>query len=169
MENDLYHEGWSFIIITDGKSKEMLNFTIKSILDEFGEDRYEIIVIGQNRDYPQLNNKIKYISYYSLPFLAGWITIKKNIGAKAAIYNKLVIMHDYVSLNRGWKVGFEEFGRDFDICMNRITLKNGNRTRDWLVYDYPNIGPALLPYKIQCKKYQYISGTYFVVKKDFFY
>ncbi|UVV62742.1 hypothetical protein NXY01_00345 [Bacteroides fragilis] len=39
---------------------------------------------------------------------------------------------------------------------------------DWLVYDYPNIGPALLPYKIQCKKYQYISGTYFVVKKDFF-
>ena len=62
MENDLYHEGWSFIIITDGKSKEMLNFTIKSILDEFGEDRYEIIVIGQNRDYPQLNNKIKYIT-----------------------------------------------------------------------------------------------------------
>ena len=168
MENDLYHEGWSFIIITDGKNKKLLNSSIKSILDEFGEDRYEIIVIGQNRDYPQLNNKIRYIPYYSFPFLAGWITIKKNIGAKVAIYNKLVIMHDYVSLNRGWKVGFDEFGQDYDICMNRIKLKNGNRTRDWLVYDYPNLGPALLPYKIQCKKYQYISGTYFVVKKDFF-
>lgn len=46
MENDLYYEGWLFIIIIDGKSKEMLNFIIKSILDEFGEDCYEIIVIG---------------------------------------------------------------------------------------------------------------------------
>ena len=76
-------------------------------------------------------------------------------------------MHDYVGLESDWLKGFNAFGDKWEVCMNVVLNKNNTRYRDWCGWDYPGIGPGLLPYDGYIKE-MYISGTYFCVKKYFF-
>lgn len=163
--------GWSFVIVTGGNSSCLLD-SINSILSVFtDDDNFEIIVVGQNKNYPLTDSRIKYIPYHSYGYLTGWITLKKNIGAHASKFDKLVIMHDYIALDDCWKRGFQKFGDDFDVCTNRILRKDGLRARDWTVYGYPGypgLGGALIPYSCNCPDYIVLSGAYFIVKKEFY-
>lgn len=166
--NNKYLNGWSFVIVTGGSCPDILCNSLESILKEFkGKDNYEIIVVGQNKDFPLINEHIIYKSYIGVNLIPGWITYKKNIGVSMANYDKCVIMHDYIALGEGWLSGFDRFHQDFDVCTNRILFKDGRRGRDWTVYDYPHIGAALLPYG-KNSEFIYISGAYFVVKTLFF-
>ena len=161
-------EGYSFVIVTDGKSHENLKKSVGSILNEFTNvDNYEIIVIGQNGDYPLVDSHIRYIHYKGFSFMPGWITYKKNMGALLANYDKLVIMHDYLALCKGWLEGYNNFTENCDVCTNIIQFVDGRRARDWTVLDYPGIGWGLLPYR-EHSDYLYISGAYFVVKTSFY-
>lgn len=163
-------EGWSFVIVTSGTECDVLTKSIQSILEcfESKEKPFEIIVVGQNDNYPSNDTHVKYIPYRGSKILSGWITLKKNLGAYNARYDKLVVMHDYVRLTKGWYEGFNEFGDDFLVCTNIIKRKDGLRARDWCVYDYPDLGAAMLPYEKNCNEYIYISGTYFVCKTKFY-
>jgi hypothetical protein len=82
-------------------------------------------------------------------------------------------MHDYVYINKGWLKGFQNFGDDWEVAMNKILNNDGSRFRDWCNWDSPlvpvndNYRASLLPYHLYIKE-MYISGTFFNVKKNFF-
>jgi hypothetical protein len=87
-------------------------------------------------------------------------------------YENIVLMHDYFILDHDWYNGFCKFGNDFDICVNKIITKDGNRFRDYsiapLVPDwFPN--KRLLPYDyiLDSKRNRlcYISGGFYIIKK----
>lgn len=161
-------KGWSFVIVTDGQSNDALSQCLKSILDENLRENYEIIVVGQNSNIPIINEHINYIKYHSIFCLPGWITYKKNIGAELSKYDKIVFMHDYITLCEGWESGYNNMPEHFDVCTNKIHYVDGRRARDWTVYDYPNIGQALVPYSQNISEYWYCSGAYFICNKQFY-
>jgi len=188
-------KGWSFCIITAPGNKKTLLSCIESISSEFcNTGNYEIIVIGGENlgakfneelirfvDFNEeffslrLSNIRRFLKEKSLKRLflrTGAICHKKNLAAKLAKYDKLCVMHDYVSLEKGWRAGFEKFGETWQVSMNVILNKDGSRHRDWMIWDHPliknkNSQACLLPYN-EFSRYMYISGTYFCVKKNFF-
>src|ERR1019366_3452740 len=105
----------------------------------------------------------------------GWITRKKNIIAKEAKFENLVLMHDYYVLTGGWYDGWLKFGNEFDIATNIITTMEGKRHSDWCLnpYDLWEIFPQLkdnydvgLPYSItNLTRFMYISGGHMLIKK----
>jgi hypothetical protein len=160
----------TFGIITAGGSDHYINEIITSIENE-SIPNYEVIIVGSSNISSRKNTRV-------IPFDESvkkwWITRKKNIIAENALYETLVIAHDYFKLLPGWYAGFESFGKDFDLCMNQILNKDGTRYRDWSLF--PTFLPQhlrdrrdlLLPYHIKgLERYQYFSGGYFVVNRDF--
>jgi hypothetical protein len=111
---------------------------------------------------------VRHVPYRELNLASGWITKKKNMGVAAARYDKVALAHDYLALEPGWKKGYDEFGSDFDVCMNRIINTDGTRWKDWIKFDVSNMKFALIPYDAKRTEHQYISGTYFVVKRNFY-
>ena len=102
-----------------------------------------------------------------------------------AKYENIVMLHDYVKLEEGWYNGFLKFGNNFDWCVNPIKNLNGNRFRDYFLSphlcqtnmikcignnDSYFLDNCLLPYSfqntIQTNPYLYVSGTYYVIKKN---
>ena len=162
---------FSFGIITNGNNDSELSQIVNSIRSQSIE-KYEILVIG--------NSKIKGDDIKVIQFnesaKKGWITKKKNLITENAKYDNIVYLHDYVILENGWYEGFLKFGDDWRVCMNVIKNSNGNRFRDWCLWQHdisniiPNIkelAELLLPYDVtDLSKFMYISGTYWVAKKD---
>jgi hypothetical protein len=167
-------------IITSGNKEQQLNFLIDRIEDE-RIPNYEIILVGGDG----LNRK----NLIHIPFdesvKKAWITRKKNIITEKARYDNIVYMHDYVFLEKGWYDGYLKFGDNFVICMNIIRNLDGSRFRDWTLWaglthlsddgiitteerDYITKNRMfLLPYNMKnLSKYMYISGAYWVAKKD---
>lgn len=163
---------WTFGIITAGGEEANVNIS-KAILSIYDQniplDSYEIIIVGGE---PCDGPNIKYIPFDETQKKA-WITKKKNIIAREASFPNLCLMHDYVILKDGWYKGFEEFGYDWSHCMNPIANKDGIRFRDWVTWlTPPGVHPnkdtiRFLNYDDQSMvKKQYISGTYYCVKKS---
>jgi len=117
------------------------------------------------------------------PF-TGKLCEKKNALIKQAKYENLVIMHDYIIFDPDWaeKVLAEE--RPWTVMMNQILNLDGSRYRDWCAWDDPASGegwpmstkwgnhhnkgqPSLVPYTYDRTQYMYISGAYWVAKRDF--
>lgn len=170
-KNNPIISGWSVVVVTDGKSNKLLENLIKSIDSELKEIPSEIIIVGPKNIKLSYNPNIelRYVFYKELGlWCPGWITFKKNLGVMFSKYDKIVVCHDYINLEPGWKSGFDKFGDNFDICVNKILNLDGVRNRDWITWDYPGIGVGLLPYHAECTKYQIISGAYFVIKRKFF-
>lgn len=161
--------GWSFIITSAGNDKQILKNSLLRILEEFsGRVDFEIIVVGPKKCKKVLDHQnIRYIVWRDSLFLPGWITKKKNVGVSIAKFDKCVIAHDYVGVDEGFVDSMESFG-SFDVAMCRVLLDDGRRTRDWVTWDYPEIGPAMLPYNRECTRYQYISGAFLIVQKEFY-
>lgn len=163
--------GWSVVIITNGTNNESLRTLIESVKNELSGTPHEIIIVGPSALslWLEKNSSIKHVPYHELklPFVSGWITLKKNIGVRTSQYDKVVVCHDYIIFKKGWKNGFDSFG-SFDVASNIFTNKDGSRHKDWVTLDYPGIGRGLLPYHAKCTKYQYLNGAYFVVRRDFF-
>jgi len=172
---------FTFGIITDGNNDNYINIIIDSIKNN-SIPNYEIIIVG--------NTKIINPEILIFPFdetiKTGWITKKKNIIATHAKYENIVLLHDYIKLNNNWYEGFLEYGDNFDWCITKILNINNNRYRDYTLFpykvDYLNIDfspvdisdyfkdNCLLPYdfenNIKTNKYMYISGAYYVIKKN---
>jgi hypothetical protein len=167
---NLSEKGWSVVVITDGNNDHSLYKFVNSVKKELDGTPYEIIIVGPSKiNSRYLTDKnIKIVSYKELGWISGWITRKKNLGVRNAKFENVVICHDYIVFNEGWKKGFDMFGNSFDVCTNRIFNMDGTRHYDWITYDYPGIGFGLLPYDVECTEYQYIGGNYIVVKRDFY-
>lgn len=100
----------------------------------------------------------------------GWITEKKNRIAKVAKHENLVLLHDYFIFHQDWYRAYEDFGQPWDVCSNPQLLHNGNRHfTDWVNWDDPHY-PRYYSFDYNDwthTKYQYVSGGYFLVKRDF--
>lgn len=165
---------WTFGIITAGgkESREYITKILNSIYSQgIPIEDYEIIIVGG--DPWEDHKKVIHIPFDESQ-KAGWITKKKNIIANEANFPNLCLMHDYVILKPGWYEGFEEFGMEWDCCMTKIANKDGLRFRDHVTWDCAK-GQRPAPGTVRFIDYddlsqiknQYISGTYYCVKKDF--
>jgi hypothetical protein len=170
---------FTFGIITTSGNETRVQKVLDSISNQSGfdplhggNDCYEVIVVGGDTAYKEDNYTIIPFDESKKPM---WITRKKNIITENAKYENVVYFHDYVSLVPGWYEGFKKFGNDFDICMTPILNADGSRFRDWTLYPddlYHAFGNwkkhnCLLPYDIKhLSKYMYISGAYWIAKKD---
>ena len=146
---------------------------------------YEIIMIGGS-----IPNLTSTVNLTHIPFdesqKKSWITKKKNIITDLARYENIVYMHDYVELMPGWKDGFDDL-EPWDVCMSRIFTQEGKRFRDWAAWDDPQFPGSgrivekwcppegipmagrmtIVPYDYTNTQYMYISGAYWVAKKQF--
>ena len=178
--------GWSFCIVTSGSQDDILQQCIDRVLEEFeGDNNVEIIVVGNTKLLCE-STKVRIIPFVEQRFLIGnyvlnkffgqkastlskpgWITRKKNLAARLASYDKLCVMHDYISIDPGWRQAFVDYRDNWNIITNIVLNKDGTRHLDWCVWDFPQIGPGLLPYD-KHSSFIYISGAYFCVKRSFF-
>lgn len=160
---------FTFGIITDGTADNLLLQIIGSIREQYIPN-YEIIIVG--------NTKITGKNIISIPFdesiKHAWITKKKNIICQTAKYENIVLLHDYVLFHKDWYNGFIKFGNKFEYCITQIKTIDGTRFRDYTLYPR-GLEPlfqknCLLPYFYNppdnIKKLLYISGTYYIIKKN---
>lgn len=157
---------FTFGIITAGGADANIERIIQSIKRQ-NIPKYEILIVGETcvkgdyiRTFP-FDETIK----------AAWITKKKNIIAQEANYENIVLLHDYVEFCPGWYEGFLEYGNDFKICVNKITNLSGKRFRDFCLFkEFLPTDSTLLPYSCKLSprlsKLAYISGTYYVIKRE---
>jgi hypothetical protein len=166
---------YSFCIVTDNSLNACKRIAeiVKSIRG-LQIPNYEILVIGgdTNRFVGNFENfqKINFCEKTK----NGWITKKKNDVAKLAKYENLVMMHDYFVFHPSWYKGYIAIKDKFencDLCLNPIIMSDGRRDyTDWVTLDHPTLGMhRSLSYTDEANvKYQYFSGGFFVVKKNFF-
>jgi hypothetical protein len=161
---------FSFGIITNGKNDNLIRKTINSIRQQ-NIPGYEIIIVGNS----SLQAEDVLIIRFDENSKKNWITKKKNLITKAAAFENVVYMHDYICPGPDWYNGFVRFGNNFDVCMTKIKNLNGERYRDWSIDVMASIAhivgdqkySRLLPYKdLGLSKIMYISGAYWVAKKD---
>jgi hypothetical protein len=162
---------FTFGIITAGNSDDSLNAVIDSI-EKQNIPEYQILIVG--------NSNVSRTNTFIIPFdesiKQGWITRKKNIVTINSTYDNIVYTHDYVVFEDDWYLGYLKFGENFKICMNKFVNPDYSRFRDWVIWPHNNnfmdsiVLPnreCLIPYDMtRLSKYQYISGTYWVGKKD---
>lgn len=160
---------FTFGIITAGGKESTINEIIDSIENE-NIPNYEIIIVGDCN----IERKNTIVIDFDESLKRAWITKKKNIITKESNYENIVFLHDYIKLNEGWYNGHLKSGNDFSIRMDKIINYNGERFRDWCIWPHNHnemdsfIGrDCLIPYTVKhLSKYMYISGSYWVAKKD---
>lgn len=166
---------FSFCIITDGSdvAKERIKETISSI-EALNIPNYEILCIGGDSEFEDITNENFKKFKFNEKIKPIWLTKKKNDIAKLSKYDNLVIFHDYYVFDKEWYNGYLKIKEQFlscDICSNPILLIDGQRDYvDWVTWDHPVYGKqkSINYENSTMTKYQYISGGYFVVKRNFF-
>lgn len=161
---------FTFGIITDGNSDNFITRIINSIIIQ-NIPNYEIIIVGKTSIASTSLIKI-------IPFdesvKNGWITLKKNLICHQATYENIVLLHDYIILDTNWYSGFLQYGNNFKFCITQIKTIDGKRFRDFIIYRW-GLQPyfqdrCLLPYSYKpanaIRQLLYISGTYYIIKKD---
>lgn len=167
---------FTFGIVTAGTADDFIEQTIDSI-EELKIPRYEVLIVGNSK----VDRKNTTVMPFDESIRAGWTTRKKNIITSFAKYENVVYAHDYIKYESDWYEGYRKFGNDFLICMNRIHTAENERWRDWVIWPWngntmdqyfmvmdPNdVPPSMIPYDVtHLTNYQYISGAYWVAKKD---
>ncbi len=160
---------FTFGIITGGNNDNMINTIIDSIEKE-NIPTYEVIIVGNS----SINRTNCTVIKFDENIKRAWITKKKNLISQHAKYENIVYLHDYIKLVEGWYDGQLKSGDDFKIRMDKIINFDGSRFRDWCIWPHNHnnmdalIGrECLIPYTMtHLSKYMYISGSYWIAKKD---
>jgi len=169
---------FTFAIITDGKQYERVEKIISSIVPQMLPHDEILVVCEQMVAHTGTKTIISGTDKRC------WITRKKNLVAKYAENDNLVILHDYIFFDACWRNNWELFGDDWDYAMN-VIMCNGKRYRDWCAWDDPSHGypwtcydtwcpqgyifngrPCIVPYEYTKTQYTYTSGAFFLVKKQ---
>jgi hypothetical protein len=152
---------WTFGIITDGTKDHYLLEIIDSIIS-LNVPNYEIIIVGNtNIQTSQYIKVIPFNEQEKYPQI--WISRKKNIIAQLSQYENISLSHDYIKFDINWYKHFEEFGSDWDVCMNRIINLDNLRFRDWTLWP-----PKFIDYNdLSQTDNMYASGSFYCVKKEF--
>jgi hypothetical protein len=155
----------TFGIITTEHTSTYLRTVIDSIHNQkISNESYEILIVG-NCDVKESEN-IKVIPFDETQRRM-WITKKKNMITNHAKFDIIVYMHDYFILSDDWYTNFLQFGLDWDICMNRIINKSGDRLIDWMgMPDDRVYGNVILPYEYEGSDGMYVPGYFWIAKKS---
>lgn len=163
---------FTFGIITTNETNQYLPTIINQIKKEVPYDKREIIVVGG--DNPNIDGVI-HIEFDESQ-KPKWITKKKNLITQYSTKENIVYLHDYIGFHEGWYRGQVKRGNDFFIRMDKIINYDGSRFRDWTIWPHngneiddivSNGRQCLLPYHTDgLSKFMYISGTYWIAKKD---
>lgn len=127
---------------------------------------YEIILAGSYSTQAQPIPGTKHI------VTDGWTPVKKNLVAKLAEFETLVLLHDYFVFAPDWYERWTAFNAytPWEIGANPQVLIDGSRhATDWVIWDHPTL-PRYhsLDYDDGTQtQYQYVSGGFFLVKRDF--
>lgn len=177
---------WTFgIISTDVDINNLytskLGPVIKSIENlKINSIDYEIIIVGANKKCE--DERIRNISFINFDenIKPKWITKKKNIIIENAVYENIIIVHDYVVFDKDWYIGFQKFETEWDVCMCKVFNKDGIRWRDWILwwcgvapYRIEYKGEMLPPNRLLYDDYSfvntemYINGTVIIGKKEY--
>ena len=163
---------FTFGIITLGDAKDRVDKIIDSIISQ-NIPNFEIIIVGGENEHEDIEC-VKHFDFDE-SIKKGWITAKKNLITAKSSYENIVYLHDYFVLEDGWYEGFLEFGDDWDVCMNILIGSDGNRYIDWISIADPQIAASgyrdgrLVPYDYNKTNTMYVSGGYWVAKKDFMF
>jgi hypothetical protein len=158
---------FTFGIVTGGGNDKNITTIIETI-EKQNIENYEIIIVGNTL----INRKNVTCVPFNENIVPMWITRKKNIITYLAKYENIVYLHDYIMLCDDWYEGFIKYGNDFKVCMTKMINPDGTRYRDWTLWaddieKIINSRGFLLPYDMtHLSKYMYISGAYWVAKKD---
>jgi len=156
---------FSFLICSIENNKQFHSTIVDSIQKQ-KIPNYEILCCG----YPMPNSSC---IEFDESQKNGWITKKKNLLVENAKYENVVLMHDYIELNDNWYSEYYNYSKHFNVCVNPIYNQDHSRFRDWTLWaeDAEPIiqnREFLLPYsETSLSKWMYVSGAYFVAKKDF--
>jgi hypothetical protein len=159
---------FTFGIVTDGENTGRISNIIDSI-ELLGIPNYEIIIIGGT---PHERKNTRHIQFNEDSGPAS-LTKKKNIITENANLENIVYLHDYIAFNADWYTEFIKFGNNFNVCMNQILNNDGTRYRDWCLWcddgnNYVKTANYLIPYDmVHLSGMMYISGAYWVAKKEF--
>lgn len=158
----------TFGIITVYEDVDRLNEILGSIRS-LNVPIYEILLVGGGDSTGlDIGDDVRQIDFDET-IKDKWITRKKNIVAEEATYEFLVVMHDYHLFSDNWYTEFVKFGTDWDICECPQYLITGSRNpMDWSLWDKPGHGRAWsLAYSDWSQtQYMYISGAFFIVKRQ---
>ncbi len=161
---------FTFGIVTTGNYDSYVNQIIDSIESQ-NIKNYEIIIVGNSL---VSRNKTKIINFDE-SVKPNWITKKKNIITDESKYENIVYLHDYLQFEDGWYDGHLKSGNKFKVRMDKIITLEGQRFRDWCLWvqnhnhmdSLIRHDEALIPYDLtHLSKYMYISGAYWVAKKE---
>ena len=154
---------FTFGILTKYDNETQLREVIDSI-HALKIPNYQVLIIGEQKR--EGAEKERYI-WFEDSIKPGWITGKKNLLARAANYQNIVLMHDYFVFDKDWYNNFLEFGNNWDICSCSQFLINGKRHfTDWVTWDSP-IFPRYTSLNYDDRShvhYMYQSGGFTVAK-----
>jgi hypothetical protein len=157
----------TFAIITDGCAAKRVDQIIDSI-EALSIPTYEILVVGGGTSTVQDRNA-RHVFFNEWIHPQGWITAKKNRATDQAQYEQIVYLHDYHVFDSMWYRGVESCRFEWDVQMHAIRMQDGTRMLDWLIYDHPVL-PRYTPIPYDRHDFiphQYISGGYWMAKKQF--
>jgi hypothetical protein len=177
---------WTFgIISTNVDMKNIFNSKLGAVIESIyalniEESDYEIIIVGENSEKTDCTHKnIKYINFDE-SVKNKWITRKKNIIIEKALFDNIIIIHDYVIFDKNWYIGYQSFDTVWDVSMCKIVDINNVRWRDWILW-----WNAQAPYRIEhhdvllapnrllyddtrfVNTEMYINGTVIIGKRDY--
>ena len=164
----------SFAIVTGGNNDHYLQNTVKSILD-LDLESFEIIIVGRS-EFP--NTSVKCVAFDE-SVRDGWITRKKNLAVSHSQGDIVVLLHDYMKVNKDWTRSNVEAlsNSNWDVAMCRITNLDGTRFRDWTLWAANSVGISrwfirtsqnLVPYTIKnLTRFMYVSGSAMIVRRKF--
>jgi hypothetical protein len=135
-------------------------------IDALHIPHYEIILLGPSYEFPHILSTGHVRQRGTMEWLPG----KKNLISMLANFNVICYAHDYFMFDGEWYNEYVKYGTEWDVCSNPQFLIDGNRhPTDWVTWDHPKYGRyySLDYYDVMQTKYQYISGGYFLVKRDF--
>ena len=156
----------TFGIMSTYEDVPRLNAVIASI-KALAIPNVEILVMGSyQHDWGHVDPSVQHI------LTDGWTPVKKNLAAKFARHETLCLIHDYYLFDKDWYKNWVAFNEHctWEIASNPQYLLNGKRHfTDWVIWDHPTLPRYYsLHYNDWSQtQYQYVSGGYFLVKRDF--
>ena len=152
---------WTFGIPTDGDSSNTRLPKVLSSIEALGIPSFEIILCVEKK-----NPLLPYRQIEVPEKKPCWISKKKNELLKAAKFENICIVHDYLAFAPGWKEAYEGFKEPWEACSNQVRnlSSKGPRIADWI--GWAKGGLFLLPYDMSVPN-MFLSGMYFCVKRSF--
>jgi len=162
---------WTFAITTDYSDPFMIVEMVHSINNlRLPSTEFECLVIGPAQHYIEARrvSGFRYIPFQEIK--PGWVTRKKNILCQEALFENVLLMHDYFIFDPDWANQMALLNDEWDIVSCQQRLITGKRHfTDWVMWDHPLIPryTAIDYNDWSMTKYQYISGGFFGVKRSF--